>query len=248
MNENNKPSTKNAADNKISLIIKWGLLGIAGTSLIFAILRMMIPTRVDKDTALFLGIAAISLVLRQITKFKGFGIEFEKQVAELKEEMSNVQSSVNALEKDVGPGSKTARISTPKSSKPQRMRAGRAKRLIDPDDPNKGMFGGSAEVNGRKLSAAIKPIHGPRSSKCWVEFKVVSTDSSRPLQEPVKVHLHPSFGDWDEYDLEVEKGIATDNIESYGAFTIGIETDDGNTRLELDLMDVKGGTESFYKE
>lgn len=43
-------------------------------------------------------------------------------------------------------------------------------------------------------------------------------------------------------------GIAEDKIVSYGAFTIGAETDNGQTRLELDLMDVPGGTRSFYEE
>lgn len=33
---------------------------------------------------------------------------------------------------------------------------------------------------------------------------------------------------------------------SYEASTIGAEADEGKTRLELDLMDVPGGTKRFY--
>lgn len=115
------------------------------------------------------------------------------------------------------------------------------------DDPNKTRFGGSPAANGRILEARLRPKAGPRSRACLVELEVRSTEPQRPLDGTVTVHLHPTFGRHTTYPLSVKKGRARDSFVSYGAFTIGVEADGGKTRLELDLMDVPGGTSAFYE-
>ena len=79
-------------------------------------------------------------------------------------------------------------------------------------------------------------------------FRVESTDAQRPLSGEVTVHLHPTYKRWMEYKLDVVDGIAKDEFDALGTFTIGIEADGGATKLEVDLADVKGGTKKFYEQ
>lgn len=183
----------------------------------------------------------MSITLPQITKLKFSSLEIEKkglkweqQVGQLKEEVQTVETAMGKLEQDVGPGSKKATHT--KIKKPK----------LDPDDPNKNQFGGTPNANGRELSAEIEPDAGPKSRRCQVTITIKSTNTSNPLKGKVKVFLHPSYEEWESYDLPVKGGIATDTFESYGVFTIGVIADDGETKLELDLMDVPGGTKAFY--
>ncbi|TKB71217.1 MAG: hypothetical protein E8D46_17775 [Nitrospira sp.] len=225
-----------------------GLLIVAGISVVCALLHIFQPDRFDEKTAMFLVVAVVALVIHQIKKFKGFGIEFEKEVNQLKEDVKSVEAAVGNLEKGVGPGSKTA-VTSPAAAPPaQGTIAAIGAPAADLNDPNKGCFGGNSEANGRKLIATIEPDAGPKSSRCRVIIRVVSTDPARPLTGKVNLHLHPTFGHWSSYEIEAKGGIAEDKIVSYGAFTIGAEADYGKTRLELDLMDVPGGTQRFYED
>lgn len=209
-----------------------------------ALLRGFGPAGFDRDAAAFLLLAIVALVIDQVAKFKGFGLEFElrRRVSELQNDVEQVENAVAGLEKDIGPGGRT---SPPPPEPPNGVKLAAATPL-DPDDPNKGRFGGSAEAGGRRLTANIKPLSGEKSARCRVRFQVVSTDPDHPLSGSVRFYLHPTFGDWTEYDVNVKGGIAADEIISYGAFTIGAQADTGQTQLELDLMDVPGGTPRFY--
>ena len=228
--------------------IQFGLFGVAGVSVVCAVLHGFFPVQLDKTTVMFLAVAVVALVIHQITEFKGFGIEVKKDVKQLKKDLRGVESSVGDLEKGVGPGSKTAIAPTP-AALPANEAAGTTKtRPMDANDPNKGRFGGLPESDGRRLTATIEPIAGPKSSLCLVKIRVVSTDPARPLTGKVKLYLHPTFGQWWSNEIEVKGGVAEMIIRSYGAFTIGAEADEGKTRLELDLMDVPGGTKRFYEE
>jgi hypothetical protein len=161
--------------------------------------------------------------------------------------MWRTSGSQSSNSKGVGPGSKAAIAPAPQAL-PEPVASIVIKNDVDSNDPNKNQFGSSPVSNGRKLTASIQPIAGPRSSLCRVNIRIVSTDQSRPLEGPVKLFLHPTFGRGATYDVEVKDGVAQDTIDSYGAFTIGAQMDNGQTRLELDLMDVQGGTVQFYKE
>lgn len=229
----------------VAALIQVGLLVVAGVGVLCAVLHAFFPDRFDEKTAMFLAVAVVALVIHQITKFKGFGIEIEKEVQRLRKEVKGVEDAVGGLEKELGPGSKSA-APAPVGAEPKEARA--AKAAVDPNDPNKRQFGSVSEANGRKLTATIKPLAGPKSARCQVKIRIESTDPARPLTGTVKVHLHPSFGDWSSYDLDVRGGVASDEFVSYGAFTIGVVADDGHTPLELDLVDVTGGTERFYKQ
>jgi hypothetical protein len=239
---------------------RWLRYVLAGICLLFALLHIFYPEHIDEKTAMFLALALLALVADQITKFKGFGIEYEvsllkedvksigQEVKTVGEDVRNVDAAFSGLEKEVGRGSKSA-YAAPIAPRPPGTTAKLVDAAgIDEDDPNKGQFGGSPESNGRKLTATIEPDAGPRSARCRVHIKVMSTDSSRPLTGKVRLHLHPTFGRWSNYLIDVKNGAATDDIVSYGAFTIGAETDGGATRLELDLADVPGGTKRFYEE
>ena len=115
-------------------------------------------------------------------------------------------------------------------------------------DPNHGKFGGSPVANGRELTAQIEPAAGDNSAACYVTLTVRSLDPARPLLGVVRFHLHPTFGSRKEYDVPVVGGVATDRFTSWGVFTAGAVADEGNTRLELDLKTVPGGTPKFYAQ
>ena len=234
---------------EFSRVIQVGLFVVAVISVVCALLHgFNFYPLIDEKTAMFLGIALVALVIHQITRFKGFGIEVEKEVKQLKQDFRSVEAAVGDLEKDVGPGSKGAAKTIATTSPAIDATSTTNVLLESSDDPNKGRFGGLAESNGRKLSATIKPLAGPKSSRCAVNIKVLSMDPARPLIGKVKLYLHPTFGQWSVYEIDARGGVAEETISSYGAFTIGAELDGGKTHLELDLVNVPGGTKRFYQE
>ena len=103
-----------------------------------------------------------------------------------------------------------------------------------PEDPHKGQFGGKAEHNGRRLTAEVREIAGDPD---WftVTVSAAATDPGRPLAGSVTFYLHPTFQPAVVTEAVDPGGTARVDLISYGAFTIGAVTDDGRTRLELDL-------------
>lgn len=102
--------------------------------------------------------------------------------------------------------------------------------ILDPDDPNKGRFGGSAQRNGRVLSATVREIEPE-----WFEIVMkVTSDSGAPLEGRVEFHLHDTFPR-PVVNVPVVQGIASTKVGAYGAFTVGAVVDGGATLLELDL-------------
>lgn len=114
-----------------------------------------------------------------------------------------------------------------------------------PDDPQKGLWGGKSELDGRKVTAVVRETsYDPN----WfnINLSVTSTDPDNPLVGDVLFHLHPSFM------KEVQKvraldGIAQCNIVGWGAFTVGVECDEGRTKLEIDLAELTDAPELFRK-
>ncbi len=119
---------------------------------------------------------------------------------------------------------------------------------LDPDDPNKGRWGGAAERAGRRLSAKVRHRANTRSNLLFrVELTVESTDPARPLGGTVVFHLHPTFVQ-PRVEVEARDGRATHVIEAaYGAFTVGAEADAGATRLELDLATLPDAPARFVE-
>ncbi|HJW94771.1 MAG TPA: SIR2 family protein [Thermoanaerobaculia bacterium] len=113
--------------------------------------------------------------------------------------------------------------------------------LFDPDDPQKGQWGGVASANGRKISAAVEEIEsGWYKSTILVE----STSKQKPLKGTVTFHVHPTFNP-SVRPVVVRNGKAKLVLESYGSYTVGALADNGATRLELNLAAVRGAPLMF---
>jgi hypothetical protein len=111
--------------------------------------------------------------------------------------------------------------------------------ITNPDDPQKGRFGGKSENNGRALRAKVKKspfIPDFFDVSIWVE----STEPEKPLNNDVILYLHDSFRP-SVYTIPVNEfkdGKALDDeILAWGAFTVGAVVDNGETLLELDLAE-----------
>jgi MinD-like ATPase involved in chromosome partitioning or flagellar assembly len=102
--------------------------------------------------------------------------------------------------------------------------------FIDPDDPQKGRWGGTPTANGRALRAQVTAL-----SSDWfdVQLEVVAT-SGAALTGEVRFHLHPTCLT-PLQDVTAINNRASLQLSVWGAFTVGVEADDGKTLLELDL-------------
>lgn len=112
-------------------------------------------------------------------------------------------------------------------------------------DQQKGRFGGINSRNGRKLSAEVK--EGSLPGYFDVTLMLESTDSGNPLSSEVIFYLHESFTP-DFHVIQTSgfvDGKAIDRFRSYGAFTVGVVTDNGQTLLELDLAEQKKFPKEF---
>lgn len=77
----------------------------------------------------------------------------------------------------------------------------------------------------------------------WVE----STDSAFPLTDSVTFHLHTTFAK-PVIKVKPSGNKAEINLVAWGAFTVGAETDEGNTKLELDIANLGANSDDpFYK-
>lgn len=107
----------------------------------------------------------------------------------------------------------------------------------DDDDPQKGRWGEREDKVHHRLVYAgkIRPLKSD-PDYFRIPIEVTSTDpKNHPLKGKVKFHLHDSF-DPDIEEVEVRNGVARLELVAFGAFTIGVETDDG-AKLEIDLAD-----------
>lgn len=112
------------------------------------------------------------------------------------------------------------------------------------NDLQKNRWGGKPENNDRRLSATVRNSLYP--SFYEVDITVTGT-KEKPLTGLVNFHLHNTFKNSDP-TIAVINGKATLLLKRvYGAFTVGAETDNGVTRLELDLADLKEAPEEFRK-
>lgn len=103
------------------------------------------------------------------------------------------------------------------------------------DDPQKGRFGGKSEVNNRKLSATV--TESRLSGFFNVSLKVSSIDASNPITSETYFHLHDTFLNPVRKVLPINGEAVLEDLLSYGAFTVGVITDFGETILELDLSE-----------
>lgn len=112
----------------------------------------------------------------------------------------------------------------------------------DPNDPNKGCYGGVPSANGKVLRATVRTTKGDDD---WFEVRLeVAAEPGNPaLEGTVRFHLHPTFT-VPEIAREAVAGVARLKLTAWGAFTVGAETSDG-TKLELDLAELPSAPMAF---
>lgn len=110
-----------------------------------------------------------------------------------------------------------------------------------PDDPQKGKWGMVSERNGRKITATVTQLSGRLYS---VKIQVLGTDPNNPLTGKVVFHLHNTFRNPNP-SVEAEDNEAVLTLMVYGSFTVGAETDNGKTKLELDLAELPNVPKEF---
>lgn len=99
------------------------------------------------------------------------------------------------------------------------------------------------ENKNRRIRAAVTPISNTKLYK--IKLYVESTSKADPLKGKVWFHLHPSFAEPNPV-VDVVDGKAELNLVAYGSFTVGVETDDRQRKIKLDLAeDVPGVSEEF---
>jgi hypothetical protein len=119
----------------------------------------------------------------------------------------------------------------------------RAPKASASDDPQKGRFGELPARNGRVLTAIVTSVP---SEKAWfrIKLKVRSTEKTKPLAGEVTFFLHPTFRP-SEIKKSVRRGECRLTLHAYGAFTVGVEADQGATCLELDLANLPTAPKAF---
>jgi len=123
---------------------------------------------------------------------------------------------------------------------------------VDPDDPQKGQWGGQSERDGRRLRATVGEGRDRYAGRAYsdvfsgwfmVQLIVEPTDG-HPMEGEVEFHLHPSFNP-PIVRVPVQAGRAILEHYSWGAFTVGALADNGRTRLELDLATLSDAPNVF---
>lgn len=112
-------------------------------------------------------------------------------------------------------------------------------------DQQKGKWGGLSESNDRRLRVENVEEYG----NSWCTFDLVveaKENATAPLSGMVVFHLHQTFHP-DTVAMLVVDGKAKLTEKAYGSFTVGVEADDGATKLELDLSEVEDFPEWFRK-
>jgi hypothetical protein len=114
--------------------------------------------------------------------------------------------------------------------------------VVDPEDPNKGRFGGVSQRNGSQLTAEVHQLSGN-----W--WEVVLTVKTHVTAEPgasAVFYLHPTFRN-PVREVALEDGIATLVVRAWGSFTVGVVLAGGRQQLELDLAELPSVSQSFIE-
>jgi len=110
---------------------------------------------------------------------------------------------------------------------------------FNPDDPQKGLWGGVSKANGREVTATVRELEPD-----WFEATIVVKGQTPLLEGDVAFYLPWTIVPPVRY-ATAHNGVAAITVESYGAYTVGVEADGGNTQLELDLADIEGAPMVF---
>lgn len=224
-------------------------IAVTIAALLLTIVHHYTSFKLDPPTIVLLVVAALPWLYPLFKTIELLGVKVE--LRDLQKKVKEASKSLQLLEDNSSlPGKKDNETadSPPPPLVEQSIAAKEEEKDAWETDPNSGKFGGEAQRNGRVLEAVITPAVNSRSAASRIILRVRSTDSSNPLTGDVTMYLHPTFGRWKKYDITAKNGVAQDTITSWGVFTVGAIADKGQTKLELDLRKVPGGTEKFYQQ
>ncbi|BAP29088.1 uncharacterized protein CHSO_0051 [Chryseobacterium sp. StRB126] len=109
--------------------------------------------------------------------------------------------------------------------------------ITNPDDPQKGRFGGRDHMNGRTLSVSYRDSNIPGFLDLII--RVTADHEENKLKGYLYLFLHDSFPK-SLIKIEAEgKTEVSYDVVSYGAFTVGAIVDNGATYLECDIAELK---------
>ncbi|MBA3522713.1 MAG: hypothetical protein H0T90_09460 [Gemmatimonadales bacterium] len=175
----------------------------------------------------------------------------QKLFIELQAQVRTTQRRLNVLA-EVTPNVLISSLEPERPSIPTRRAMSERARVglpgpRDEDDPQAGRWTGQREDKYRVVSAGpIRALHSDPAN-FRVPLEVRSSDPiNHPLEGPVRFYLHHSFSPNVE-EVSVVEGAAKLTLVAYGAFTVGVEIEDG-THLELNLADPDIDAPSSFKE
>lgn len=106
--------------------------------------------------------------------------------------------------------------------------------VTQPDDHNKGRFGGKARVEGYVMEASFG-----RAASDWVRITITVKAPETNAAPEVELFLHDTF-DPDHVTIPFNSGEASFTTFTRGGFTVGAWIAGADVELELDLAKVKG--------
>ena len=107
-------------------------------------------------------------------------------------------------------------------------------------DPQRGKFGGQSERDGYSLTADVSDLGDD-----WFEVVLqVSRTNRTVVLDEVEFHLHPTF-EPSVRRVTAKNGVATLQLEAWGAFTVGAVVLNPLTQLELNLSTLKAAPKAF---
>lgn len=195
-----------------------------------------------KYYALLLGVILVTLLLPRIKSFtaNSTGISFDTYEKKIMNQ--DVEKNLDPAARDkVTLNTDTHAMKIAELTETEKTAAPAVVQYED--DPQKGKWGGKAEANGRKISAIVTP--SPLSKELFDITLTVSASSTGKLLEGFVVfHLHPTFTN-SRPVIYVINGVAELKLQAWGAFTVGVEADNGSTKLELDLATIPNAPDLF---
>lgn len=242
--------------DRFQSIVTGALVGLAAVAAVGALVRLFgaesYAHRVDDTTLLYLAVGGALLMLQRVKSlsFGDYKVEFDalkKDTQEAKALAREATARAEVAEELSATGLSTAQPAPPHPAPPTTT-SNAAPTAAAPvwtprpgaahDDPWKGVFGGRRQVSERILSATVQPIPGQRE---WFLVKLVvepATGNSPRLGESVQFFLHPTMPN-DRPIVKVDQdGKARLSLRLWGAFTVGVLCDAGQTKLELDLAEL----------
>lgn len=115
----------------------------------------------------------------------------------------------------------------------------------DLEDPWRSKFGSSPKSNGIVLEAVVTETRDPNTFRIELAVRAQSaTKTGNLIGTKAIYYLHPTFGSDARVSTFGSDGRAPLQIYAWGAFTVGVVTEDGTT-LELNLATLEGAPDLF---